>query len=274
MNVYLEKIALRRIVSELAKGTVSTPLKTLADKGFVKPLSTYAKGMNEGNKAMAKKIGVSISKGSGRTESSAALGGGFATVAYKDGRIGVVHSGKKSEIHKVLGTDSRLSVHNPALVRHEIFEAQDLLRKRSAGHLNTPSQTDAMKVFRGMIDGPHVSKEVQNAALRHAASHMRVAKPVTTSLFQNQAGATVGSHMSPRVLTRESEMVRKNPYLDRLKSLRTVTGESDVIKGITGKRFGVDVMRPKDHEAAFRAVPDSVLEVGTYKSPVFKSKQK
>ncbi len=280
MNKYLEKIALhekealRRIVSEIAKGTVTTPLKELVGKGFVKSRAAYAKGMNEGNKAILSKMtGVQVYRP--KTPSDKALsaqGGGFATVNRHSGRIDVMHEGKKSIAHYILGTRNTHDVYTPAMIRHELFEARDMqhLSKeglRPSGRRSSilNSVSDAMRGYKV----PESAVREQRVALTHALRHV---KPVAFGSFRNQHGAPVGAHATPRVLSQESEMVRKNPYLSHLRETRESLGEASIVKDITGKRFGIDKMTGKDHRKAFYTKPKDVDNSVGMNQPVYQAK--
>lgn len=63
-------------------------------------------------------------------------------------------------------------------------------------------------------------------------------------------------------------MVRKNPYLTKIRDLREATGEAGLVHKITGKRFGQDRLTAKDMDKLHNASP---IHIGknAYKSRLF-----
>lgn len=228
-NKYLEKIALRRIVSEFAKGTISTPLTSLVGKGFIKPEEKYLKGMIQGNSNISKQIGVkSIPAKTDFAKKMSAMGGGHVTYMDKNRNIRVRHQAYKND-----------DIGREAFKRHEYFEVMDMKQAiKNPQRQNIVSKENADHIIK-FFGNKHIGKNVAN---------FKTPKP---DLFLNN-GQLVGSHMSPRVLTRESEMVRRNPHLVQgMSKMRGFTGENKFIEKITGKRYGQDKMTSKDHRKAF-----------------------
>jgi hypothetical protein len=230
-NKYLEKIALNRLVSELAKGNVSTGVEKLVSKGFIRPAATYNKGMALGNKNIAKQIGMKVhTPRTALDRISSNAGGGYASVIRKNGEVHALHV-KPSQ--SMFGQDS-----HHGLIRHELFEGHDIKRV-----LNNPKRVSEIKPehyaeVKAFMGDDYNHKHVTNR---------RIIKP---DVFTNN-GQITGMHVTPRVLTRESEMVRKNPHLGEFKDLRNMTGEDRIVHKITGKRYGMDKMTTRDHAKAF-----------------------
>lgn len=123
------------------------------------------------------------------------------------------------------------------MIRHELFEAMESHAFKKAN----PSHTGGLpaKVF---------AKEIEPGRVQ-----------------------SKGLHLSPRVLSRESEMVRKNPHLARrFHSIRGSSGESAIMKRITGKRYGMDKMTARDHLRAHNAPADTIINVDGVPTAAFK----
>ena len=273
MNKYLEKIALRRIVSEIAKGNVTTPLKTLAQQGFIKSKGTYARGMNEGNKSIAASIpNLQVSRAKTPADlQRTAQGGGFVTLMKPDGGIQTMHSGRRAEVHEIPGSKGLRDVSTPALSRHELFEAADARSLEAKHALRTVRRSDITKSYVGSLK----SQGVPDADIKDSRSQvlgfMKNLKVTLPATFKDSRGNVVGAHLSPRVLSRESEMIRKNPHLSHIRDYRESTGEASIVNDITGKRFGVDKMTGKDHHKAFTAKPADYSEQYGVRSPIFEA---
>ena len=242
-NKYLEKIALRRVISEIAKG-LSTPLETLVSKGFVKGESAYNKGMKLGNRNIAKKLGVTISKGNSKGENVISNSGGGYITMNRGGDTRIIANPKPLYL-------SRQSPVHQGFVRHELFEAG------VAKNPNSKTLSGNRSILSNAYS--HIPEEVKNSIGEHeiAKEKYHVLRGMTDApihgdpvVIKNKAGGIVGQHLSPQVLTQESEMVRKNPYLSRLKSMRSITGEDNLVQQATGKKYGVDKMTGKDHAKA------------------------
>lgn len=235
-NKYLEKIAANRLVQEIAKGTVKMPLKALVAKGALRGPGVYSKGMQRGNTAIAKKLGVDISKDSAEgLHGLASAGGGYASInTVKKGPV-ALHGGLKNNFLKEVGAHP--VNHHQAAIRHELFEVKDM-KALSTSRRRRYSDAD-MNMMR------------MKTPLSHAHMIDKV-RPMKPDVFASK-GKLVGQHMTPRVLTQESEMIRKNPYLGGMRRVRSETGEDKLITSLTGKRFGVDKMTGKDHAKAFKS---------------------
>lgn len=249
-NKYLEKIALNRLVSELAKGKVSTEVHELVNKGFIRPAETYSKGMALGNKNIAKQIGMKVHTPRTALDKITAIsGGGYATTVRKNGSMHALHVKPEQSMF------SRDNHHG--MIRHELFEGHDVKRVINDAKRITsikPEHHAEIKAFMG-----------DDFNLKHI-NNRKIVKP---DVFTNK-GNIIGMHVTPRVLTRESEMVRKNPHLGDFKDLRGMTGEDSLVHRITGKRYGMDKMTSKDHAKAFASSskaaphPDKTIADNTF----------
>jgi hypothetical protein len=240
-NKYLEKIALRRIISEIAKGTVKTPLKDLASKGFVKLEKVYSKGMAEGNRNIAKNINAHIGTARSNTPVRKLLsdmGGGYAGFLDKKNKVQV--------IRKALPRNKQNNIHQ-GFTRHELFEGMDMRAVSGNNARVTPKPLKGTDQYNTAVTLASMEIPGGKRAAVKLIDDVRTPKPDVFLSGDNM----VGAHMTPRVLTRESEMARKNPYLKKITEIRNLTGEASYVKKLTGKKFGVDKMNSKDHARAF-----------------------
>lgn len=274
MNQYLEKIALRRVISEIAKGNVTMPVKELAEKGFIKSRGTYAKGMAEGNKAIASRIpGVTVNRARSTSEKTiSSMGGGFSTHPRSDGSSKVLYQGGGAQAHPALGTEDTKDVTSSAMIRHELFEAQDIHKLHRQNRLNFTNRRAISQEYLSGLKNQGAPAEAIHDGRVALVNAMRSSKVANVSNFKNEYGQIVGRHATPRVLSQESEMIRKNPYLSKLKDYRVSSGEASITHDITGRRFGMDKMTGKHHERAFNANPHDYLEYAGTKYPVFEAK--
>lgn len=231
----MEKSALTRLVKELAKGTVSKKITDLSSLGFIKPKAVYEKGMKIGNINIAKKEGVVFSKGKKTADSiMARAGGGYATLP-------IDNSDKVKVISKGLPIPG-LSLKGPehqGAIRHELFEARELKRsimnKSNTGVSLKNSTREYHKTPR-TID-PYLKYHLIRGLPRTPLPSM----PKSLSNPEKPS-----SHLSQKVLLRESEMIRKNPYLEKIKQTRKSSGESEALEKVLSKRYGVDKVGAKD----------------------------
>lgn len=227
MNIYLEKIALSRLVKEMAKGNISKPVSDLAKSGFIRSSRTYEKGMIEGNKNLAEKHNVGFQKTVPGTvnDNIATKGGGYAMIPTPSVDKNIVLIGSlRDKSNKLI---------NQGAIRHEIFEAREMnrLKGTSVPHVQAI---------------PSLPKEVLEPALKNMNPGYREAfmkRAPREDLPRTEAGT---SHLSQRVLMSESNMVRANPYLNHISKLRSLSGETDKLRNITGKEYGRDKMVSSD----------------------------
>jgi hypothetical protein len=261
MNRYLEKIALTRAVKEFAKGRITSTAEDLITKGVFRSDKTYAKGMQVGNEVLAKKLGAHIQRARGDAQ-KAVTGqmGGYGTMPSSKGDV-IFHD------KHVMGLENS---NHQGMIRHELFESMEAKEKRKLGnqslHINREEQKAGITDGTRFLDGTRDIK-TSNKLIR-LTGHMEGMKP---TVFQKDDNL-VGMHFSPRVLTRESEMVRKNPHTQGLfKHIRGpgITSESTLIKRITGKSYGSDKMTGKDFHRANTATPDTHIEAWGAHNPSF-----
>lgn len=250
-----EKQALRKIVEQIAKGLVKTPVFTLADKGFIKSPGVYAKGMRLGNANLSKAYNAPISTARAKgMDSVKDFAGGFFALAHKTGpkihhggprvgsleRLGGVHSGQ-SFAAKERDMQSSLAI------RHELHEAREY---RDAPGVITKAFKDKNEATAAVLQQLNKNKlGPKDKSLPRMVSNI-VTVPTPSAKF---------GHNSPRVLGRESEDVRKNPYLHNsgIALTRRFGDESEYVHKITGKYYGRDKMTGKDLKKLHKNVPHS-----------------
>lgn len=206
-NRYLEKIAVTKLVKEIANGgvTLTNSLKdVLVGKGVLRSGSRYLSGLSEGTEALSKKHGVPVTYINDFHEYTAHVKdhGGAAAVLHPD------ETGKS--IPQIFIHEESLAHMSPfekhVIVRHEINEA------------------------------------------RGAQKDLAKGRPLTQVRIQNDVEGNSGKsgvHNNLAILGRESTDVSNIPYM-RLGNInsrdllthRTSSGETDTLKGITGKAYG------------------------------------
>lgn len=287
-NRYLEKIALTRLVSELAKGKVNRPLYKLIEDGFLRKPGVYAKGMRKGNDILTKKInsGVYTPKyGTTSAGNSAVNLGGYGTLFHEGGSHivfnkdhSVLENGVKGVFpnrQAVSGLQTGLQyagrgikyskqekelIHQ-AGIRHEVFEADSFSKSKNKISEYSRDMKEGV-IHRAKImeeygvTGP---KESKNAI--RLANHMSY--PQLNGIIADHTGV-VGMHHSLGVLGKESEIIRKNPYLHQssISKIRKLTGEDRLISDLTGKRYGVDKITGKDLRKLESVKPTETLSHG------------
>ena len=239
-NKYLEKVALRRSVVEFAKGNISKSVEELSRLGVFKSKKTYTEGMKVGNAALARKSDAIVQHAKNPAHKLiSSIGGGYVTTApNKNGSIHILVDRKSA-----LASDE--AVHQ-GLIRHELIEA-DSVRKA------------APKVHHHNLD---VTNHLIEAGLSHKhsiATNKSIPKTaIPWSVIQNHIHP-VGKHQTPSVLSRESEEVRKNPYLkETFTAIRNMTGEKPWVERVTGKSYGAAKMGRSSHRKMDR-VPHSSI---------------
>lgn len=274
MNVYLEKVALTRLVKELAKKPASrSTLSSLFDKGVIRSPGQYAEGMRKGNNSLAQKVNATISTSKPETLFSevTASSGGYATVANSKGTSNIYHDREQSAFSTGEGPFKNRESHqkqfdelmHQAGIRHEVFEARavkDSLAKGEGLNLHQRGpRKEALKEYSDMSNTPEKTKSQWDRSMNHLAF-----PKIQAQLHNNSSGQLVGSHMNLSVLGRESELIRKNPYLHRspLATVRSFTGENKYIQHLTGKKYGADKITGKDISKLTKAPHSDVNENG------------
>lgn len=223
-NKYLEKIALTRLVKEIAKGAVKAPVESLVQKGALRSMETYTSGINKGTEALAKRFNATIREPANGAELGQVIQfGNAATYAHPNGKIDIVHSKPNSfirkfvsPIHSVKGGE-RINEFNHAIaLRHEVYEAQ-------------------------------AAREAQKAG-----------EPLEVNRFVDSSGVLRGAHLSPTVLAREGNLLRATPHAGagKMKGNRVDSGEAAILNRITGKVSGRDKFMGKDMKKLRKASPD------------------
>lgn len=232
----MEKVALQRLVKELAKGTVKTPLDTLVQKAGLRSANTYAAGMKKGNKYLQKLQGTPITvpkPGTFQQHLTEDAGGGLALPNPEKNRIDVLLNRK---ISRLAGKNERELV-----ARHELFEAGEVKKHMKTGPIKAMRQPKVDRLPAVLTD-------------KFLSTHDRFAtkRSVVRPQVFRKDNEVIGVHMNPSILTRESNVVRSNPYLHNsvLIKHRVSDGEGQLVQHITGKKYGVDKMTGKDHARA------------------------
>jgi hypothetical protein len=259
MNKYLlkfaefEKSALRRIVEEIAKGTVKTPTFVLAAHGFIKSPTTYAKGMRLGNANLSKAYNAPIS--SARAKNMKPMldaAGGFITLPHKSGPK-IMHGGAyKPALTRDVPKGHSFSrqhedIRNSVILRHELHEAREM---RESTGLIRKTFKNAQEATASMF-----GNKVAVPSTGEAGRAVRMA----SNLVKHDNIAHYSGHFSPRVLGRESEDIRKNPYLKNatLAKIRNQGHEAADLFDVTGKRYGKDKFTGTDLKKLHNSVKHS-----------------
>lgn len=289
-NRYLEKIALTRVVKELAKGTLgeygsAKAMKSVHDlmqAGAIRSPKVYTQGMRVGNQEIAKKTGQFINKARPGTARGvlAQAGGGAASstqqVRGKNTPIAIIPQGPQPGQSKHLmysvedsslkpGQETNLSgaagkVHNELSVRHEVIEGK-YGAKRPLKQNSPETMEEIRRGLEEFSTPPRISSRMLAQNTHIPAELAKMYSPKVMVRGKVYPGQVVGSHHSPGVLGQESEVVRKNPYLSALPSRivdhRRNQGEGDFLQHITGKTYGREKYTGKDIRKLERAKPDA-----------------
>lgn len=241
MNKYLEKIALRRSVVEFAKGTLSKSLPELSQLGVIKPKKVYLEGMKRGNLALAQKNNTVIQEAKNPgARMLAGMGGGYTTAPPNKNNVIRILTDKNGPLNA-----DKMS--HQGLIRHEIIEANSLRRRNAS---TVPFHRDITQDLHSLGVSAKDSRKMNREVHRHIT-------PFSVIKVEDNI---VGSHFTPSVLSRESEEVRKNPYIkDVFTNLRNMSSEKSWVENTTGKRYGVDKMGKSSNKKMDRLQPTSSL---------------
>jgi hypothetical protein len=256
MNKYLEKIATTRLVKNLAKGLVTTPVKDLVSGGYIRSAARYAKGMRAGVKSLANEAGADITritKVKSIQAEGVQSGSGYVTTPSRNGKIHIYHDGGKSAGLPSSMNGPEKQVEHQAGLMHEVFEAQSLRKDLSKGIPDTNlADVSVWKTQRDMTR-PGADLKILKDRLRF---YSQMASPRIRAVTVKN-GMPTGYHQSLEVLGKESNMIRKNPHLHHgiHMSSRKTDGEADYLKKLTGKLYGVDKFTKKDLKKLDTASP-------------------
>ena len=279
MNKYIEKIATTRLVKELAKGLISKPLHELIHAGSLRSPGIYAKGMKKGNIALAKAHDLTFQKVKPDTVHNflASSGGGYATLATKEGKSHIMHVDRKaSDIARnanlwsglqegIVGAVTKKNkpikgfsrqeseLAHQAFIRHEIYEGMAINKMHPKGvGMDEQKRLDMIHAVRS--ETPHKL----TPALTRLSEYAGV--PKSTGKLDHSKWGPVGNHASLSVLARESNMIRENPYLHKsiMKDHRDASGEAGFISKMTGKKYGADKITAKGFKKLDQTVQDPV----------------
>lgn len=257
MNKYLTKIAglekesANKVMNDFAAGKLKQGLAELTNLGKIRSEATYLNGMKRGNAALAKKHNITIMEATNPIDiHMVQQHNGYTNGYAPNGSKVVLHHRESMRMpsHAFSATGRPVTdMEHEAMIRHEIFELKDLDHKvRSVGTRGKDS---------GYLDVPNPSED------------LKWTRFVRDKRFL-QPGGLMSQHQSPRVLTRESNMVRENPYLLGVKKLRHNTREDQLVQRLTGSRYGMDKIHNSSHRKAYYAKPDNIYtdpNLGDYK---------
>lgn len=269
MNKYLEKVALNRLVKEIAKGSVSEAPYSLFQKGVLRSPTTYAKGARAANDKLQATLGVNVNRTREGSLNHLITGqaGGYATVPRRGAGPSVIFSGSSPMIGDLNigapGVAHAKALHgmqHQAGISHELFEADAVRRRLPKEPVKARAQR--AKTMEQTTPGILASHGFNQKQVHHISRGLRdMDTPRMGANIRRSSGEQVGGHMSLDVLGRESNLVRANPYLSKstLKDIRSYTGEDRLLKNLTGKTYGADKFSGKDLRRLDRAKP-SVVE--------------
>jgi hypothetical protein len=212
MNKYLEKIALTRLVKEIAKGGVTKDLSELASKGFIRPESKYLYGTNRGflNRVLRKGILVKDHP----------IQEGIATVISADNRPVIVQNSKfLSNFHE---RDRQ------AFLLHELHEAEAILKDKAPSNIVPPfsfggvktnrSPTTILILNKGEVTGKHKSLTVLGKESNDMATNPYLRRLSKLNLIRQDTGekalvsAIVGKRYGSGVMKgKELAKLEKDP---------------------------------------------------------------
>lgn len=268
MNKYLEKVALTRLVKEIARGSVSATPASLLERGMLRSPSTYSRGARVANDKLQAKLGVNVNKAGkkGMTSIVAPQAGGYASIPRKGENPNIIF-GKSSPLVQDINIGAANREHSRALremqhqagISHELFEA-DAIKRRS---MQEPVKD---RHSRSLVNYEATSRYLPLAGFSAKDTYhvLRGVKDMDAprlgaELYHSNYGK-VGGHMSLDVLGRESNLIRSNPYMAKsnLATFRAQSGEADYLHKITGKKYGVDRFYGKDLKKLDLAKPDNI----------------
>jgi hypothetical protein len=204
MSFYKE--AASRLIKEFWKLSPEARAATHA-AGMHRGADVYAKGIATGNDSIANKLGVTYVEGKTPTTKPYSVIGGD-----KKFRFDVVKSKAKNDMTRAI------------VDRHELLEAKELSNQMS-------------QKYKGYATGK------VPAQLRMSRSRGDKNRKIKEMIFPS-GNITSTSHANYGVLARESNLLSKIPYDNAVRKYRVGSGEADIMKDLTGKRYGVDSMSP------------------------------
>lgn len=228
------------------------------EKGMIKPEGVYAHGIALGNRELAKKHGIDISRvrggwEKGQVDASAGAGAvmgrdgrGKVLVAHRPHLVAGMPNGKISGLDKGLAT------------RHEIFEIMALKNNYKPGGVQRAEDARGKaKAFydnyeAGLSDADRVAQAGKTAQMRADTDKglSSIDMQPAAKFHSHEWGGTVGVHANPEVLTRESSLVATTPHAARLREMRKKTGEANFVKKVSGHEYGSRPLPGKAHSKA------------------------
>lgn len=263
MNKFLEKIAVTRLVKEIALGNVKTRVSDLNRMGFLRSPNQYAAGMRKGTSNLLRQSGGVINQGVPGSLAGDLLhsSGGYMTTVKKDGvpvisfdkTIGSPLLNQKDFGSSDRRTFSKNLMHQ-ALLRHEAFEAQAVSKAIKNGKL-VHSPEREMQINESITSNAKSQGAPDSSVRRYLRGVSNIISP--------DSPPTPHGHYQFSILGQESELVRKTPYLRNspLHGMRAATGETTNVRRATGKSYGWDKLTGKDFAKMNRySYPEPDLE--------------
>lgn len=254
-NRYLEKIALRRVVSELAKGNITKMVggnpgtygqiaRSLQEAGAIKSPKVYAEGGKRGIKNVLKELGPKIWVTKGKKGSLREYVGTNMTPTHKGVNINMPpsKSGLSANLSGFRNAKAQRIMEDNDGIFHEAFEAMAARKAIQKGDINYAATHPFSKGLR--MNNLAESTPVRPTKIKRYVDSMSIMPHLRGAIVNR--GESVGSHASLGVLGRESELIRKNPYKSITGIFRDHSGEADYVSKVVGKRFGIDKFTGKD----------------------------
>jgi len=118
--------------------------------------------------------------------------------------------------------------------------------------------------FHSMFDNQKTTEAIHNLGIKHELSEVKFGRANSLAgkgMIQiNRNFQPVGKHFSLGVLGEESNNILNETNIkakNRFQKTRYLTGESDILKNITGKRYGLDKFEKEDIKKLFKANTDN-----------------
>lgn len=248
MSTLFEKTALNRLTKEILKAPGKFNLKDLASKGALRSKETFSKGVIKAPSRSLNKYVEKINKQSPFPEKVR-----INHVTDFPGKMEVFQHGGYG--YKVDNGETVLNIHKP---------------KSALGRLLSPAHSvfDSKEKTEG-IAGIFSRHEAHEAKAIHTPEIQSIITNKDSGKVLNKHNQVVGNHASLEVLGREANDVRnftgakatsKIPYPDvkqhsqkildsvrnRMEKIRRNSGESKILRRVTGKRYGSDKFTERD----------------------------
>jgi hypothetical protein len=244
MNKYLEKIASTRLIREIAKNPGKFNVSKLTRQGYIRTPETYIQRIHEGTEAIASKHHATLHEPVNQEE--------FVRTLFAGGhRFDSVAHHHPTEVASIT---SKITHLEPNIVARLFSPLQRVFSSKNRSKL-----VHAV----GNRHEAHEVKEMSRQWLDRVKNSVQTGGPMPQNMGNvSRKGRPTGEHANLSVLMRESNDIRKIPHQNLLSSLhkaRSKTGESELLKRITGKGYG-EHFTPADIRKGVSARP--TLRIG------------